>query len=97
MQTVYGMQSSLQTSGYNFGQNYKKYGLQHNVTYRILHYLCRIQEVTSSVMKEFFQLMGRFVAPYKKYVCWAVVLNLLSAIFNVFSFFAADSYPEHLV
>ena len=37
-------------------------------------------------MKEFFQLMGRFVAPYKKYVCWAVVLNLLSAIFNVFSF-----------
>ena len=37
-------------------------------------------------MKEFFQLMRRFVSPYKKYVCWAVVLNILSAVFNVFSF-----------
>ncbi|WP_308769986.1 ABC transporter ATP-binding protein [uncultured Bacteroides sp.] len=37
-------------------------------------------------MKEFFQLMRRFVSPYKKYVCWAVLLNILSAIFNVFSF-----------
>ncbi len=37
-------------------------------------------------MKEFFRVMGRFVSPYKKYVGWAVVLNLLSAIFNVFSF-----------
>lgn len=30
--------------------------------------------------------MRRFVSPYKKYVCWAVVLNILSAVFNVFSF-----------
>ena len=30
--------------------------------------------------------MRRFVSPYKKYVCWAVLLNILSAIFNVFSF-----------
>ena len=37
-------------------------------------------------MKEFFQLMRPFVSPYKKYVCWAVVLNILSAVFNVFSF-----------
>lgn len=37
-------------------------------------------------MKEFFQLMRRFVAPYKKYLGWAIVLNVLSAIFNVFSF-----------
>ena len=37
-------------------------------------------------MKEFFQLMRRFVSPYKKYVWWAIVLNLLSAVFNVFSF-----------
>ncbi len=37
-------------------------------------------------MKEFFQLMRRFVAPYKKYMVWAVVLNIFSAIFNVFSF-----------
>ena len=37
-------------------------------------------------MKEFWQLMRRFVAPYKKYIGWAVVLNVLSAVFNVFSF-----------
>ena len=37
-------------------------------------------------MKEFLQLMRRFVSPYKKYVGWAVVLNVLSAVFNVFSF-----------
>ena len=37
-------------------------------------------------MKEFFQLMRRFVSPYKRFVGWAVVLNLLSAVFNVFSF-----------
>lgn len=30
--------------------------------------------------------MRRFVSPYKKYIGWAVVLNVLSAIFNVFSF-----------
>lgn len=38
------------------------------------------------LMKEFFQLMRRFVSPYKKYLVWAVVLNILSAVFNVFSF-----------
>lgn len=37
-------------------------------------------------MKEFLQLMRRFVTPYKKYIGWAIVLNVLSAIFNVFSF-----------
>ena len=37
-------------------------------------------------MKEFLQLMRRFVSPYKKYIGWAIVLNVLSAIFNVFSF-----------
>lgn len=37
-------------------------------------------------MKEFIQLMRRFVAPYKKYIGWAVLLNILSAVFNVFSF-----------
>ena len=37
-------------------------------------------------MKEFWQLMRRFVSPYKKYMGWAVVLNILSAVFNVFSF-----------
>ena len=37
-------------------------------------------------MKEFINLLRRFVSPYKKFVAWAVVLNILSAIFNVFSF-----------
>lgn len=37
-------------------------------------------------MKEFLQLMRRFVLPYKRYIGWAIVLNVLSAIFNVFSF-----------
>lgn len=37
-------------------------------------------------MKEFLQLMRRFVSPYKKYIGWAVLLNVLSAVFNVFSF-----------
>ena len=37
-------------------------------------------------MKEFFQLMRRFVSPYTKFLGWAVFLNLLSAVFNIFSF-----------
>ena len=37
-------------------------------------------------MKEFLQLMRRFVSPYKRYIGWAIVLNVLSAVFNVFSF-----------
>ncbi|HIS22194.1 MAG TPA: ABC transporter ATP-binding protein [Candidatus Cryptobacteroides intestinipullorum] len=37
-------------------------------------------------MKEFWQVMKRFVAPYKKYLCGAVLLNILSAVFNIFSF-----------
>ena len=37
-------------------------------------------------MKEFFQMMRRFISPYKKYVFGAIILNILSAIFNVFSF-----------
>lgn len=37
-------------------------------------------------MKEFFQMMRRFISPYKKDVFGAIILNILSAIFNVFSF-----------
>lgn len=37
-------------------------------------------------MKEFIQLLRRFVSPYKKYVFMAIILNILSAIFNIFSF-----------
>ncbi len=37
-------------------------------------------------MKEFLQVLRRFVPPYKKYVALAVVFNLLSAVLNIFSF-----------
>ena len=37
-------------------------------------------------MKEFFKVLRRFVPPYKAYVIWATVLNLLSAVLNIFSF-----------
>ena len=37
-------------------------------------------------MKAFWRVLKRFAAPYKKYLAGSVVLNLLSAIFNIFSF-----------
>ena len=37
-------------------------------------------------MKEFLRMLRRFVSPYKRYVVGAVGLNILSAVFNVFSF-----------
>lgn len=37
-------------------------------------------------MKEFFSVMWRYVAPYKKYLVSSLVFNLLSAVLNVFSF-----------
>ena len=37
-------------------------------------------------MKEFLRMMRQYASPYKKYLGGAVVLNILSAIFNVFSF-----------
>jgi len=37
-------------------------------------------------MREFLQVMKTYVAPYKKYLGWSVVLNILSAVFNIFSF-----------
>ncbi len=37
-------------------------------------------------MKEFRQVLLRFVPPYKMYLMWAVFFNILSAILNVFSF-----------
>lgn len=37
-------------------------------------------------MKEFFQMMRRFVSPYKKYLVGAVLMNMFSAVFNIFSF-----------
>ena len=37
-------------------------------------------------MKAFWQILKRYVAPYKGYVGGSVILNILSAVFNVFSF-----------
>lgn len=37
-------------------------------------------------MKEFIQVLRRFVPPYKKYLVMAVVFNILSALLNIFSF-----------
>lgn len=39
-------------------------------------------------MKEFFQVLRRFIPPYKKYLVLTVVFNILSAILNIFSFLA---------
>lgn len=37
-------------------------------------------------MKEFIQVLKRFVPPYKKYLVLSVVFNILSALLNIFSF-----------
>ena len=39
-------------------------------------------------MKEFLQVLKRFVPPYKKYLALSVVFNILSVILNIFSFAA---------
>ena len=39
-------------------------------------------------MKEFLQILRRFVPPYKKYLMLTVVFNILSAVLNIFSFAA---------
>ena len=39
-------------------------------------------------MKEFLDVLRRFVPPYKKYLVLSVVFNILSAILNIFSFAA---------
>ena len=39
-------------------------------------------------MKEFLQVLRRFVPPYKKYLVLSVVFNILSAVLNIFSFAA---------
>ena len=37
-------------------------------------------------MKEFIQILRRFIPPYKRYLILHVVFNILSAILNIFSF-----------
>ena len=39
-------------------------------------------------MKEFLQVLRRFVPPYKKYLGLSILFNILSAILNIFSFAA---------
>ena len=39
-------------------------------------------------MKEFLQVLRRFVPPYKKYLALSVLFNILSAVLNIFSFAA---------
>ena len=39
-------------------------------------------------MKEFFQILRRFVPPYKRYLVMTVSFNILSAVLNIFSFAA---------
>ena len=37
-------------------------------------------------MKEFIQVLRRFVPPYKKYLFLSILFNILSAVLNIFSF-----------
>ena len=39
-------------------------------------------------MKEFLQILRRFIPPYKRYLVLTVVFNILSALLNIFSFAA---------
>ena len=39
-------------------------------------------------MKDFMQVLRRFVMPYKKYVALSIIFNILSALLNIFSFAA---------
>ena len=39
-------------------------------------------------MKEFLQVLRRFLPPYKKYLVLTIVFNILSALLNIFSFAA---------
>lgn len=60
-------------------------------------------------MKEFIHVLRRFVPPYKRYLVWSVVFNILSAVLNIFSFMAiipilqilfqtgGDNVPQNLM
>ena len=37
-------------------------------------------------MRDFFKVLRTYVSPYKRHFGWSVVLTILSAIFNIFSF-----------
>ena len=46
----------------------------------------RNAHVNPKNMKQFWKVLKRFAAPYKGYLVGSVVLNLCSAVFNIFSF-----------
>ena len=37
-------------------------------------------------MKDFFRLLKRYASPYAGYMTWSILLNIMSAVFNIFSF-----------
>ena len=37
-------------------------------------------------MKEFWQILKQYASPYKKYIGGSIILNIFSALFNIFSF-----------
>ena len=37
-------------------------------------------------MKDFLKILKRYASPYKATMLWAIILNILSAVFNIFSF-----------
>ena len=39
-------------------------------------------------MKDFLQVLQRFIPPYRRYLVLSVLFNILSAILNIFSFTA---------
>ena len=46
-----------------------------------------------SFMKEFFQMMRRFISPYKRYVAGAVALNILSERVLLLFAYPDTEYP----
>ncbi len=46
----------------------------------------RYAHVKPKIMKQFWKVLKRFAAPYKGYLVGSVILNLCSAVFNIFSF-----------
>lgn len=40
------------------------------------------------MLKQFFNVIGRYVKPYRSYLTWSVILNFLSQWLNIFSFAA---------
>ena len=47
-----------------------------------------MHRIRKNDMKEFLQILRRFIPPYKKYLALTVVFNILSAVLNIFSFAA---------